>query len=82
MGIEWEEPFQGNQFNRWAEGRLLQWNVRIYQLDIAILIELSWNSQARSSYEVEWVDSVRRKPKLNGTKIQNTASCKTIVKIT
>ena len=46
-----------------AEGRLLQLVVNVGRHNTAILIELFWKSQAQSSYEVEWVDSVRRKPK-------------------
>ena len=74
------ERFHGNQINQWAEGRLLQLNIGNSQLSVVILIELVWNSQAQSSYEIEWVESVRRKPKFNGTRMQNTASCMDIMK--
>ena len=65
-----------NRIAQRAEGRLLQWTVNFDRCNNAILIELFWNSQAQSSYEIEWVESVRRKPKLEWDKMQDTASCK------
>ena len=61
-----------NSIAQRAEGRLLQLVVNVGRHNTAILIELFWNSQAQSSYEIEWVDSVRRKPK-----IQMGRNCRT-----
>ena len=58
-----------NSIAQRAEGRLLQLVVNVGRHNTAILIELFWNSKAQSSYEVEWVDSVRRKPKIQWDEI-------------
>ena len=54
---------EGSPILPMAERRLLQLNSGIRQFNLAILIERFWISQAPSSYEVEWVESVQRKTK-------------------